>query len=70
MTLTLWKEVLRAMTYTFKPTDALVKGQVLLLVMGVHKSMEDVPNLYNLREAVAIAMGLIPNPDQSEEEQV
>ncbi len=67
MTLVLWKEVFKVMTTGyFKPTDQLVKAQVLLLMMGLHESIEDVPNILNLREAVLIAMGV--HTEQPEEE--
>ena len=69
-TFNIWWEVLRAMVYVFKPTDMLVKSQVTLLLLGLHESIEDVPPLYNLREAVLEAMGMqgIEIPEGKEEE--
>lgn len=48
----------------FKPTDQLVKNQVLLLMMGLHTSIEDVPDFLNLREAVLIALGLAQEAEE------
>ena len=42
----------------FKPTDMLVKSQITMFLLGFHKDLLDVPPLYNLREAVAEAMGM------------
>ena len=57
-TIILWKEGIRAMGYVFKPTDMLVKAQVTMFLLGLHKSIDDVPPMYNLREAVLEAMGM------------
>lgn len=46
------------MGYVFKPTDMLVKAQVTMFLLGLHKSIDDVPPMYNLREAVLEAMGM------------
>lgn len=56
--------------YVFKKDDALVKAQVTLLMAGIHKSIEDVPNLYNLREAVLEALGgsIVEAPQEETEE--
>lgn len=66
------------MTYVFKPTDMLVKAQVTMFMLGLHKSIEDVPPMYNLREAVAQAMGMTveqmmpakPEPEEAPEEEL
>lgn len=55
--------------YMFKPTDALVRAQVTLFMLEINKTIEDVPNLYNLREAVMIAMGMTPPAEEPAEEQ-
>ena len=54
----IWKEVLKIvdMSNYFKPTDMLVKAQVTCLLAGIHESIEDVPDLFNLREAVLEAL--------------
>lgn len=57
-TLIIWKEGIRAMVYVFKPTDMLVRAQVTLFMLGVNETIEDVPPMYNLREAVLEAMGM------------
>lgn len=44
------------MSNYFKPTDMLVKAQVTCLLAGIHESIEDVPDLFNLREAVLEAL--------------
>lgn len=46
------------MVYVFKPTDMLVRAQVTLFMLGVNETIEDVPPMYNLREAVLEAMGM------------
>ena len=56
------------MLYTFKPTDALVRAQVTLFLLGMNETIEDVPPLFNLREAVLEALGF--NPGEEEEETV
>lgn len=52
------REVLKIMDMSnyFKPTDMLVKAQVTCLLAGIHESIEDVPDLFNLREAVLEAL--------------
>jgi len=68
----IWKEVFKIMTqypYMFKPTDALVRAQVTLFMLGINKKIEDTPDLYNLREAVMIAMGMTPPAEEPAEEQ-
>lgn len=59
-TFTIWKEVIKVMINldVFKPTDMLVKSQITLFLIGMHKDILDVPNLYNLRKATAEAMGM------------
>lgn len=59
-TFAIWKEVTKIMInlYVFKPTDMLVKSQVTLFLIGMHEDILDVPNLYNLRQATAEAMGM------------
>lgn len=58
------------MGYVFKPTDMLVKAQVTMFLIGLHTSMEDVPPMFNLREAVLEAMGMqgIELPEEQPEE--
>lgn len=47
-----FKEVMKM---NFTPESQLVKSYVLLLTAGLMQ-FEDIPNLFNLREAVALAM--------------
>ena len=44
-------------TYVFKPTDGIVASMIVLLLAGIHKDINDVPDLFNLREAVLEALG-------------
>lgn len=66
----MWKEVIKIMThaYTFKPTDMLVKSQVTMFLLGLYTTIEDVPPLYNLRDAVLEAMGMTYEDFETEEE--
>lgn len=42
---------------TFKPDSAIVRSYVIL-ILADKMTYEEVPNLFNLREAVAEALGL------------
>ena len=59
LTSKIWKEVLLAImgTYVFKPTDGIVASMIVLLLAGIHKDINDVPDLFNLREATLEALG-------------
>lgn len=57
------------MVYVFKPTDMLVKSQVTMFLLGLHKTIEDVPNLFNLREAVLEALGMDPRVAEARKEE-
>jgi len=51
------KFVKEVLVMTFKPDSAIVRSYVILILAG-KMTYDEVPNLFNLREAVANALGI------------